>query len=404
MSAIQKRWDYAAVDGEGKIRQGQVPARTLQEAREWLRGERLEPLELKVRRAHPSVSRDNARTSLPLADVVRITSKLRDMLAAELPLGSALQILMGQCRSKAERAFLEDILPAVRGGASLSEALAGSRYRLPAEFIPMISAGERIGALKEQFCVLADHYESVRALRRDLMAELLYPAALLVLMVFTIGFLSFVIIPQFESIFASSNALPPPETRLVISGADFIRSNWWAVLITGTAAALALRYLAGRHPALVNRFMDTLPFVGALSCRAKTARYFRTLSALLLGGAPLSSALSLARATISDGSLRRSFDAAEAEVRAGEPIGTAMARHAEISSDVISYLRIGEETGQLGKMSGHAAIHLETDFRRAVKQLMTILSPALTAMMGLLTAGVIGAIMIGVLSLNDALY
>jgi type II secretory pathway component PulF len=71
---------------------------------------------------------------------------------------------------------------------------------------------------------------------------------------------------------------------------------------------------------------------------------------------------------------------------------------------VTSFLEVGEETGTLGSMAEQAARYSEARVNSALKRFMALLSPVLTAIMGLVTAGVIAAVMSGVLSLNDAVY
>ncbi|MEQ8936431.1 MAG: type II secretion system F family protein [Amphiplicatus sp.] len=91
-------------------------------------------------------------------------------------------------------------------------------------------------------------------------------------------------------------------------------------------------------------------------------------------------------------------------VRTGERLGAVLARARFIPKELVSFIEIGDETGALGPMAAQAARLAETRVKTAVKSAMVLLAPVLTALMGLLTAGVIAAVMSGVLSLNEAVY
>ncbi|HXI86117.1 MAG TPA: type II secretion system F family protein, partial [Parvularculaceae bacterium] len=167
----------------------------------------------------------------------------------------------------------------------------------------------------------------------------------------------------------------------------------------GAAPILARRY-AGH----VERLRLSAPFVGHLILLDDLGRYFRTLSTLLDGGTPLARAMPLARQTLSHLSLQNEFEAVEGAVRTGEPLGAALVKKSRVPRELLSFIEIGEETGELGRMAGEAASIAETKVRTTVRNAMVLLAPVLTAVMGLLTAGVIAAVMSGVLSLNEAIY
>ena len=67
----------------------------------------------------------------------------------------------------------------------------------------------------------------------------------------------------------------------------------------------------------------------------------------------------------------------------------------------ISFLRTGEETAQLGLMLGRLADVLDREVRTVLQRLISILTPAITIVMGAAVAGVIASIMSAILGFND---
>jgi general secretion pathway protein F len=67
----------------------------------------------------------------------------------------------------------------------------------------------------------------------------------------------------------------------------------------------------------------------------------------------------------------------------------------------ISFVRTGEETAQLGPMLIRLADVLDRDVRTAIDRLVSVLTPALTILMGAIVATVIASIMTAILGFND---
>jgi general secretion pathway protein F len=64
-------------------------------------------------------------------------------------------------------------------------------------------------------------------------------------------------------------------------------------------------------------------------------------------------------------------------------------------------VRVGEESGRQDEMMLRAADILDTEARRAVDRLLALLTPALTILMGLVVAAVIGSILTALLSVYE---
>ena len=136
----------------------------------------------------------------------------------------------------------------------------------------------------------------------------------------------------------------------------------------------------------------------------ETARYCRTLGELLCGGMPLARAMPIARAAVSLAPMREGVNAVEVDVRNGAALSKAARDAARLDPEAFSFFELGEETGALGAMIEKAADYLEEQIATRLKRFAALSGPVMTAIMGLLTAGVIAAVMSEVLSLNDAVY
>jgi len=406
MSDEVKSWRYAAEDAHGAVISGRIAARDLTSARMLLNERRLTPLTLTAEhgRSLRLLGIGGSKVELSLTELSVIASRLRELLAAGLPLAHALRLAGEQALSPRERAFLDGLLADIRAGRSLSDGLARSDYQTPRLMKALIEAGEALGDLDRQLERLAKHYEDALSLRREILSQLAYPIALVVLIIATLFFLSFLILPQFEGIFATSGAAPPAETRLVLAAGAFIRTYWISFPFIALGIVWSWRYAAKNHAKRFENARLAAPFAGKFVRNAEFGAYFRTLSTLLAGGADISKSMPLARKTVSLSVVQDELGHVEHAVRTGDRLSPALKRLTSCPRELVSFIEIGEETGDLARLAAQAATYAETRTRMTLKRIMALLAPALTALMGLLTAGVIASVMTGVLSLNETIY
>jgi len=406
MSSPGRRWRYAAENSAGAVVSGVIEAADLRSAEAALKSRRLLPLSISVHEQSP-LSRlvfTSGGNRLKLKELAELTARLRDLLTAGIPIAHALRLASEQANSSRERAFLNGLLADVRGGRTLTDALSQNAFETPRLFKALVESGEELGALGKQMERLAVHFEEAIKLRREIVAQLAYPAALIVLIVATLFFLSFLVLPQFEAIFTTSDANPPPETRLVLDAGAAIRRYWLVAPLVLFSAAIGVRLASRRYATSIERARLAAPIAGRILRYADYGAFLRTLATLLDGGAPIARAMPLARQGMSLKILQAEIEEAESAVRVGERLAPALKKRASCPADLISFLEIGEETGELARLTAQAASRAEAFVGSSIRRFMTLLAPVLTALMGLLTAGVIAAVMTGVLSLNETIY
>jgi general secretion pathway protein F len=136
----------------------------------------------------------------------------------------------------------------------------------------------------------------------------------------------------------------------------------------------------------------------------ETARMLRTLSTLLQNGVPLSSALRVSQATLSNAWLRSALEQVTQRINAGEDFTTALAATRVFPSEAVQLARVGEETGRLHELLSEAAAILEANGTRTLERLLAMMVPAVTVLMGLMIAGLISSVLVGLLSINDLAF
>ncbi len=332
-----------------------------------------------------------------------MTQSLGSLLNAGLTVERALQISIALTPRTPARACAQKLLESVRSGHTLAASFAASGQRLPPYYLGMIEAGESGGSLPTTLARLAELLGQQIEIRERIHSALVYPAMLAAVILLTLVVLLSFVLPRFESLFSESDAPLPLSTRAVLAGGRFLADYWWLLLIA--AAALTVTFLtwlrSPRGGETFDRWLLTSPLSAGLPAATNTARLLRTVSALCNNGSTLTAALRIARGTLENRGLLRALTDVTRGVQAGEALSLCMSRGRVFPQVAVQLARVGEETGRLNEMLLSAALVLEEDSQRRLQRLLALIVPLLTIGMGLLVAGLIGSVLIGLLSVND---
>ncbi|WP_213979250.1 type II secretion system F family protein [Sphingomonas sp. dw_22] len=330
-------------------------------------------------------------------------SELAVLIGAGLQLDRALALAIENVEDKRIAAHLANILRDVREGAPLSRAMAQKPDLFSPTAIAMTEAGEANGRLGEALSRLAATLEQEAELRRLVGSSMIYPVALLIIAVGVVLLMLLFVVPQFESMFASTTQKLPTATVVVMTASRLLRHYGLALLLGAGVVGFALA-IAMRQPAIRlarDRLVLLLPLFGELVRRIDTARFARTLGALIEGEVALPSALALARRTISNRVLGDIIARVADGVKEGGGLTGPLAASGALPRLAIGFLRTGEETSQLGMMLTRLADVLDRDIRTRIERLIAILTPVITVVLGATVASIIASIMSAILGFND---
>lgn len=408
---------WKAAQPDAKIIEGRLNAPDQVQAMQQLRAQGLTPLQLAQASALSSMratagSEVVSTGSRPWrlkakditsADILVLTGELSVMLKAGLPLDGALRVLIGMSGKPAMVELSQTLLEDVKGGSSLSRALARHPKHFGDFYINMVHSGEVSGQLSAVLERLVDHFDRVRALRESVISASIYPAILLGVAVLSlIAMLGFVV-PQFESLFREmGDALPLPTKIIMNIGQAF--TDYGIALALGAFLLAWLLRLWWRSPAGVRWWQAraiTLPLAGKYIVKYNLTLFTRSLGTLLGNGVPLLAALAIATRTVGNLKLRTALESVAPKVKEGTKMVDAVAASGVFEPLAVNLIKVGEETGRMSTMLLEIARIFNNDVETGIKRGLTLLEPALILLLGLLVGAIIVSIMLGILSVND---
>ncbi|MEE2976309.1 MAG: type II secretion system inner membrane protein GspF [Pseudomonadota bacterium] len=398
---------YEAADAAGKTDKGVIEADSARQARTLLRARGLTPLLVDALGAQATKRGGSSfGKRLSAQENALVTRQLASLLVAGLPLDEALAALADQ----AERAYVGELLAAIRaevvGGSSLSVALAQHPKDFPDIYRALVSAGEHSGNLGLVLSRLADYIESRNALTSKIKLAFTYPAIVTVVAFAIVIFLLSYVVPQVVSVFANTKQKLPTLTIIMLWLSDFVRNWGWLAAIVLVALGLLIRNLL-KQPALRlswHKWLLTAPLFGKLVRGYNTARFASTLAILTSAGVPILRGLQAAGETLNNVALKTNVEDASTRVREGTSLARALAAQNQFPPVLVHLIRSGEATGNLPAMLERAAQGEAQELERRTLFLTGLLEPALILTMGVVVLLIVLAVLMPIIEINQLVH
>jgi general secretion pathway protein F len=404
------QYAYRALTAAGERVAGEIEAGDERGALQRLQAQGLIPIEALPAPAGRSILADagasNAGGGRRAAALTVATRELATLIEAGETLESALALVAEELDDATLRRVLAAVLAKVRGGAALSEALAGEPKVFSRLYVGMVRAAEATGRLGPVLAELADLRERQETLRRQLTSALVYPAILVATAIGAIAVLLLYVVPQFEPVFAGAEDRLPAATRTILDVAAWLREAGPAIGMT-LAAVLLVLVVARQLPRLRllwHRFTLGMPGLGALARERATAEVARGLATLLKGGLDLPQALLMLREMVGNLAVAEALERAASSVRQGRRLTEALAEERILQPMGLKLLKTAEESGRLEPLSRYIAERFEQRLAARMQRLVTLLEPVLVIALGGIVGGIVVAILTAVLSVNELAF
>ena len=383
------KYQYQARDKQGRLQTGTMTAMDEDELYH-----RLKEKELYLVEADDIMEGMRYRPLAPLM-LSEFNRELGDMLGAGVTLVRALTILSQEETRKArERDILSKVLKLVRQGESISDAMEKQTGAFPLLMINMYRAAETSGNLAQTATRLSVHYEKEHQMNTKIKGATTYPKILCVMALLVVTFIMSFILPQLSDLFDSLQTLPFP-TRVLFGIGGFVKLHFKLLIVVVFIAGVIL-FLLFKMPSVrrtVDEWKLKTPVIGKLLKIIYTARFARSLSSLYCAGIPIVTAMQIVKRTIGNAYIEGQFDHAISLLREGKNLSEAVDSIDGFMKKLSSVIRVGEESGDLGKMLDSSADSFDYESEMAVSRLINYLEPVLIVVM----AVVIGFIMIAVM-------
>ena len=328
---------------------------------------------------------------VPARTLAVFTRQLAVMVDAGLPLVPCLEVLSNEeadhTLARAVRAVRRD----VERGAALAAAMARHPHAFDRLYTSMVAAGEASGTLDTILKRLATFIEKQARLAAQVRSALVYPAMVLSIAAVVVALILWQVVPTFTALYSGLSATLPWPTRAVIWVSRRLAFIGPALLVLGWATSLALRQYrqtpAGRLS--IDRLLLQLPVLGLALRKVIVARFCRTLGTLLGSGVSILQGLEITARAANNAVVERAIADVSARIERGQTISQPLGASGAFPHMVAQMVAVGERTGTLDGMLTRAAEFYEDEVDVELAALLTMLEPALIAMLGIVVGGIV---------------
>jgi len=366
-----------------------------------LRRERITPVKIKEKGKEFALPGISSRKKIEAKDLAIFFRQFSVMIDSGLPLVQCLEILGGNQENVTFKNILTAVRSKVENGATLANSLADHPKTFDGLVVNMIEAGETGGILDTILQRLSGYVEKAVKLRAAVKSALIYPVSVVSVAVIVITLLLWKVVPIFANLFVGLGAEMPLPTRIVIGLSNFIGHFGWIFVAAGIAGVFVFRsiYRTEEGRFTIDGFMLRLPVLGLLLRKIAVARFTRTLGTLISSGVPLMEALSITARTSGNAVIERTVMGVRKSVEQGRTLTDPLKESEVFPNMVTQMIAVGEQTGAMDAMLQKIADFYEDEVDAAVKDLLTLLEPAIIVFLGATIGGVVVSMYLPMFSL-----
>lgn len=376
------QYNYTAVDDYGKAVKGVLPAENEEELASKLSQEGYYLL------SASSVEAKEKREAKPLfgwkrrikpREIITFTHHLSTVLGAGIPILQGLEDLIEQTDDPRFKHIIMEIKNDVRGGSRLSEALMRHPNAFSELYVNILKAGEATGELDKVLRDLGSFMEWQEEMKGNIKQATTYPIVLFSAIVLLIGYLFTFVLPKFTRILLELNVPLPLPTIIVMAVSDFMRYNWYFLLIGIAIIVITWKVIAqfpwGRMA--LDSFKLRIPIFGELMRKTALSRFSHFLALLFKAGIDIIQSLSVVEKVVGNEVIAKSIRNAREQVRTGHHLSEPLRKSKQFPPMVVRMVEIGEASGELDKSLEKVSQYYDRDIPTTIKRVFTILEPAI---------------------------
>jgi len=311
---------------------------------------------------------------LGLTALIEFTRSIRFFLASGMTLRQAMRVLANKGGSWTVRAVAADVDRELAAGWPLQAALDKQEGRFPPLFLALAAVGEETGNLPEVMKDLENYYRTQQLLQRQFRSQIAFPVLQFVAAVFIVSGLIY-ILGQLPPARVAGREQPLDPLGMGLVGADgavrFMVAVFGAVAVILVGLWLLRRLL--RRRAVVERFVLALPVVGSVTRAIALTRFSFAMQLMLDSSMSILRTIRLAFAATDNAAFAAASDRAEAVLRRGNSVSTALTESRRFPADYLSAVAVGEESGHLPEVMRQQAEYYDDVSRRGISLLNRLL-------------------------------
>lgn len=397
---------YHAIDQDGRERDGTIEAPSQEVAVSSLQRRSLIVSAISSAEKHSLLNMElSFFNRVSNKEVVILSRQVATLFGAQV---SALHIFR-LLATEVDNPHLAKVLSAVgddlQGGSPISKALSRHPKVFSTFYVNMVRAGEESGKLPETFVYLADYLDRTYEIVSKAENALIYPIFVICIFFGVMALMLTLVIPKISAVLVDSGQAIPIYTAIVIGFSNFLVNYGIFLFLILVGLGFYTWQLSksekGKH--LLDSLKLSVPYIGTLYKKLYLARIADNFSTMLLSGVSVVQALEISASVVGNEVYRTILLEVESDVKGGSSISDAFTKHPEMPGIFVAMTKVGEETGELGKILTTLAKFYTREVSNAVDTLVGLIEPAMIVLLGLGVGTLLTAVLLPIYNLAGSI-
>nr|MDD3720206.1 type II secretion system F family protein [Candidatus Gracilibacteria bacterium] len=324
------------------------------------------------------------------------------MINSGMTVIKSLQTLERQEKNKKLKDIYKSFLLNLRDGKNLSECLEEHPLSFSESEIGMIKSGEKTGKLNEVLVSVADQIEKISSIVTKLKSAMIYPAAIITVVISVIIIMMIFVVPKLLEIFENKDALPPT-TKTLIWFSDFFRNDWLFLLIGILGLYIFVSVWkqteAGRY--YFDKMIINLPKIGMIYRKYILSKFARMLSSLIGSGISVVESLKIISGSLNNEVYRQRILLLTEDVKSGIKIWESIDGDPLFPDMMVQMIQVGEQTATLDKTIVKVADFYDEQFDAVIGTINKLIEPLIIVFLAVTVGFIAVAIMQPIMGLAD---
>lgn len=396
---------YHAIDQDGHERDGTIEAPSQDIAVSALQRRNL------IISSIESAEKKSLNINLPFfnkvsnKEIVILSRQIATLFEAQVSALRVFRLLGSEVDNKQLAAILAEVGDDLQGGSPISAALARHPKVFSNFYVNMVRAGEESGKLSTTFSYLADYLDRSYDIVSKAENALIYPIFVIFIFFAVMALMLTLVIPKISAVLIDSGQQVPVYTAIVIGFSSFL-VKYGIFLFLGLVALGVYVWQMGKTESgklVLDRLKLTVPYVGDLYKKLYLARIADNFATMLLSGVAVIESLEVTASVVDNVAYKQVLTEVEQDVKGGLSISDALGKHPEMPGIMVAMTKVGEETGELGKILTTLAKFYNREVSTAVDTLVGLIEPLMIVMLGLGVGILLAAVLLPIYNLAGAI-
>ena len=393
-------FSFRGVSPEGNIVANTISATSLEEAKALIRGRGIRPIEiLPLSGKNPGATsgvkpipqpisplgrRFRKKETVKLEVLVHFCRQLSVIMDSGINTLRGLEILKNQVRDPAFKGEIARLASSVERGLTISEAMEEPDSMFPPILAGMVKAGESTGKIDVVLRSMADYYEKEHLLQRKTRSAAVYPSIILVMALGLVLFFINYLLPLVVNVIEGSGGELFFLTRFILGISLVLRTHYLLILLTLALLVAGSRWFFAREKGkrILDRFIFSIPLLGEVRKNIVSLRFSMAMYVFTISGFSILQGLELLKNIVGSPLAVDNIDSTIRGLQRGETISENLRRNQFFDDILIQMVTIGEETGQMQKLTQKLVDFYEKEVDMGVSRIISFSEPVLMLVIG----------------------